>query len=98
MGGGILYLASEEGCLPLGLREVQCGLEKSLPGSTSHKNRTVITFVPWYMRNFVIVGITQVAIFFAFFGPKFNYHRPGNWGNFFVPQLGHVFMCGARVV
>ena len=22
---------------------------------------------------------------------------PGNWGNFFVPQLGHVFMCGARV-
>ena len=35
-GGSILYLASE-GCLPFGAtREVQCELEKSLTGSTSH--------------------------------------------------------------
>ena len=37
------------------------------------------------MRNFVIVGITQVAIFFAFFGPKFNYQ---SW------KLGQFF-CGS---
>ena len=41
VGNSILYLASEEGCLPLGLREVQCGLEKSfgiLSWLVSHKS------------------------------------------------------------
>ena len=65
MGGGILYLASEEGCLPLGLPR------------SAMRTREV-------MWNFVIVGITQVAIFFAFFGPKFNYQ---SW------KLGQIFLC-----
>ena len=50
MGNSILYLASEEGCVPF-----------------CHR-----------------VGITQVAIFFAFFGPKFNYQ---SW------KLGQIFLC-----
>ena len=47
VGGGILYLASEEGCLPLGLREVQCGLEKSfgiLSWLVSHKSPYFFAF------------------------------------------------------
>ena len=45
-------------------------------------------FSTWLLKKgvfpFVIVGITQVAIFFAFFGPKFNYQ---SW------KLGQFFCC-----
>ena len=68
VGNSILYLASEEGCLPLGLPR------------SAMRTREV-------MWNFVIVGITQVAIFFAFFGPKFNYQ---SW------KLGQFFCASTR--
>ena len=71
VGNSILYLASEEGCLPLGLPR------------SAMRTREV-------MWNFVIVGITQVAIFFAFLG-RSSITSPGNWGNFFCASTRACF-------